>query len=315
MEKSLNKLISEENVLDRNYSLPDGKGMISAHGLKRKSKEFQKEVMRKWFFEHYENPAERTPYESAEGGYQYIWGGPYDAYEELESEFGEIARGNAIKELGNELWSESPEWTNAYDESDYNDDYFFETLTETKSPIENFDQAVSGIKKLLAIEVGGEEHFYRLLYGNAITVLETYLSEVFISHVANNDFFLRKFVETTREFQERKIPLSEIFKQSDNMRELVKEHLLEILWHRIGFVEQLFKSTLEIKFPADLSALHKAISIRHDLVHRNGKTKAGVVHDITKSTVEEVLGHVTDIVEAIEKQLPNPISSVTDFDW
>jgi len=45
------------------------------------------EIMVKWFFENFEDPAEETPFESAEGGYQYIWGGPYDANEELQDAF------------------------------------------------------------------------------------------------------------------------------------------------------------------------------------------------------------------------------------
>jgi hypothetical protein len=40
-----------------------------------------------WFFENFEDPANSLPYESAEGGYQWIWGGPYDAVEELNSAF------------------------------------------------------------------------------------------------------------------------------------------------------------------------------------------------------------------------------------
>lgn len=43
--------------------------------------------MVEWFFENFEDPAESTPYESAEGGYQYIYGGPFDAYEELLAQF------------------------------------------------------------------------------------------------------------------------------------------------------------------------------------------------------------------------------------
>lgn len=34
-----------------------------------------------WFFENYEDPANSQPYESAEGGYQYIRPGPFDAEE------------------------------------------------------------------------------------------------------------------------------------------------------------------------------------------------------------------------------------------
>ena len=33
------------------------------------NRETQKEVMRNWFFDNYEDPVERTPYESREGGY------------------------------------------------------------------------------------------------------------------------------------------------------------------------------------------------------------------------------------------------------
>ena len=46
------------------------------------------ESMVSWFFTNFEDPAEHTPYESAEGGYQFIWGGPCDAREELEDAFG-----------------------------------------------------------------------------------------------------------------------------------------------------------------------------------------------------------------------------------
>ena len=40
-----------------------------------------------WFFERFEDPAHRLPYETAEGGYQWIYGGPYDAREQLEKNF------------------------------------------------------------------------------------------------------------------------------------------------------------------------------------------------------------------------------------
>lgn len=41
----------------------------------------------KWFFRRFEDPADSLPYESAEGGYQWIFGGPYDAREELRDNF------------------------------------------------------------------------------------------------------------------------------------------------------------------------------------------------------------------------------------
>lgn len=45
------------------------------------------EAMVDWFNKRFENPAESTAYISAEGGYQWVLGGPYDAREELEENF------------------------------------------------------------------------------------------------------------------------------------------------------------------------------------------------------------------------------------
>lgn len=74
------------------------------------SREEQIETMRSWFLENYEDPVERTPYESSEGGYIYIWGGPYDAHEEL-SVFGGYVPDDVIEELAHDLSMDCPEWT------------------------------------------------------------------------------------------------------------------------------------------------------------------------------------------------------------
>lgn len=40
-----------------------------------------------WFHAHYEDPAIRLPYDSREGGYQWIYGGPHDARDELSDNY------------------------------------------------------------------------------------------------------------------------------------------------------------------------------------------------------------------------------------
>lgn len=40
-----------------------------------------------WFNNHFQDPVNRLPYESAEGGYQWIYGGPYNAQEELDDNY------------------------------------------------------------------------------------------------------------------------------------------------------------------------------------------------------------------------------------
>ncbi|TVM15796.1 hypothetical protein DPQ33_13915 [Oceanidesulfovibrio indonesiensis] len=83
---------------------------VSVNELADLSVEEQIEVMRYWFKKHYENPVDRMPYESKEGGYIYISGGPYDAREELSEEFQDMASQMAINKLVEELEEESMEW-------------------------------------------------------------------------------------------------------------------------------------------------------------------------------------------------------------
>ena len=51
-----------------------------------------------WFGRNFEDPANETPHSSADGGYQYVWGGPYDALEQLGDEFGDLVSQKRLEE-------------------------------------------------------------------------------------------------------------------------------------------------------------------------------------------------------------------------
>lgn len=87
----------------RYYSDDDFEVGLTPSALKRLGRERQKEYMRYWFRRMFEDPANETPYNSAEGGYLYIWGGPYDAREELYDEFGRIVPEDRIEEVVAEI--------------------------------------------------------------------------------------------------------------------------------------------------------------------------------------------------------------------
>ena len=52
----------------------------------------------------------------------------------------------------------------------------------------------------------------------------------------------------------------------------------------------------------DVSELMKCISIRHDIVHRNGKDKNGNLRDISKDDVSILAQKVSDFIQNIENQ-------------
>ena len=69
------------------------------------------ELMVEWFRENFEDPANQLPFESASGGFQWLWGGPYDAIEELEAAFPDAserelkAAVEAVEAAGTLEWS------------------------------------------------------------------------------------------------------------------------------------------------------------------------------------------------------------------
>jgi hypothetical protein len=51
-----------------------------------------------WVICNYEDPVHHTPYESAEGGYQYINGGPYSVTDIIKEEFHSMFPGDDVPE-------------------------------------------------------------------------------------------------------------------------------------------------------------------------------------------------------------------------
>lgn len=282
------------------YSLPDSEMSITASKLRRADRGTQLEVMRAWFYANYENPVENTPYESAEGGYIYIWGGPYDPKEELDAQFSGLIPSDVIAELAKDLSDISYQWTGHSE----HDEYLFESIAQTTKHHDSFNEAISNVEHLLTIDISAPEkqHLLRLLYVNVVTTVETYLSDIFISTVGNDDTLLRRFVETNPEFMAEKISLSNVFKAAEEMEKKARTYLMDVVWHHLARVKPMFKDTMDIDFPDDMKALFKAVYIRHDLVHRNGKTKEGGEHIISVESVKNLVEVSRSFVAHIDKQ-------------
>lgn len=285
------------------YPSLDGESSITATQLRRSSRDTQLEVMRQWFHANYEDPVENTPYETAEGGYIYIWGGPHDPLEELQDEFGGLVPDKTIKELADELYEISYEWT-GHPEHDDVDDYLFESIAQTSQHRVSFEESISNVEHLLGVEMPSslQQHLLRLLYVNVITAVETYLSDLFISAVGNDKALLRRFVETTPEFKSEKIAVSDVFKMAGEIEKKARSYLMDVVWHHLNRVHPMFKDTLGISFPDDTGDLFKAVLIRHDLVHRNGKKKEGGEHDLSQKAVRDLIEQAKTFVEHLDKQ-------------
>lgn len=79
------------------------------------------EEMFDWFHQNYEDPVENCPYDSAEDGYQFIWGGPYDPQEELSDQFGDTHASEIIDTVAQFLSEQAYEWSGLPGDDDDDD--------------------------------------------------------------------------------------------------------------------------------------------------------------------------------------------------
>lgn len=199
-------------------------------------------------------------------------------------------------------------WLSPHDLED--DEYYdyeeqYEAIIANKFFYDSFQNEISNVRQLNDIQLESPELLIvlkRQLYITAIGTLETFLSETFINLTNENPEYFRNFVETYPNFKERKFQLNEIYGEYDKLQDTAKKEMLEVIYHNLAKVRNMYLSTFKIEFP-DISELSKAVNTRHDLVHRNGKTKDGIDVKVNKEIVAELLNQILVFVEHISKSL------------
>lgn len=181
--------------------------------------------------------------------------------------------------------------------SEEDDEYYEQQLYEaTHTEIERALDAIEGLN-------GDVKQFlYRLLYANVITSMETFLGETLKREVLSNENSLRKFVETYKPFKSISMNLSDLYVKKENMPAFVITTLRELLYHDLRKIKPIYHDALGIDL-GDVTELYKAVLVRHDLVHRNGKNHEGEEHNITEEMVRELQTKVKALMESVNNQI------------
>jgi len=99
----------------------------------------------------------------------------------------------------------------------------------------------------------------------------------------------------------------------EDIEKRARAYLVDVVWHHLGRVKPMFKATLGVSFPEEMGGLFKAVIVRHDLVHRNGKTKDGKQHDISPKMVRKLIEHAKEFVSHVDKQLADKAAGHNGF--
>ncbi|EFI53562.1 hypothetical protein [Afipia sp. 1NLS2] len=97
---------------------------VSRTSFRRMRNADKRELMVQWFHQNFEDPAQRTSYVSAEGGYIWNHGGPCDARDELYNAFGDMVSEKLIEEVAQEVEADGlTDWAPTPKRDDYDDHY------------------------------------------------------------------------------------------------------------------------------------------------------------------------------------------------
>ena len=189
-------------------------------------------------------------------------------------------------------------------DSTYNNDELKAILSNT-SFFETFEQEINNLEKIYQTKLENDYQIIlnRLVFIAVISTMETYLKDALINTVLQSDDFLRKFVENFKDFKEKKFTLNEFFKCQDNIREKCEKAMVALLYHDISKIKCIYKDVLNIDF-GNIANITKYVLIRHDLVHRNGKTTEGTPVNIDDKSIPNLIENMKQFIKNINNQLP-----------
>ncbi|WP_143266406.1 hypothetical protein [Paraburkholderia caledonica] len=147
----------------------------------------------------------------------------------------------------------------------------------------------------------------RMVFVQQFGALEAYLGDTLVKHVMEDMGAVRRLLRVDRTLMARSFGLADVLDEPDIVRREVKSYLKSLLYHRLDQVSSLYKNVLEINIwrsSAVRAELFKAVTYRHDCVHRNGYDLEGTKLDIfTQKWVQNVADATKAVADCIEDQL------------
>ena len=261
-----------------------------------------------WFFVNFEDPVQSTPYDGKEGGYQYIWGGPYEANDVIRNVFANVASEEVINAAIEAIEHDGVEWVpNERRIQAPDDDWVDRYVPDDPHGIfmETYDHTL-----VILAEHGGEDGgdlINRMVFAQQVSALEAYLSDTLLKVTTNKKEAMERLVTGDKNLKAEKFTLADFATNPDIVVEKVTTYLRSLIYHDLPRVDFLYRTALDVRVlgsEADNGKLLKAITYRHDCVHRNGMDKDGNRLTVfTKAYVQETADAMRSLVDRLEREI------------
>lgn len=184
-----------------------------------------------------------------------------------------------------------------FDEEDADESYWRE---EPSEQLRILNRHLDSALALLKIKVGEENAFSLnvMIYGHVVAATEGFLSSIFIKTTIGREDLIRRLVETDPKFSEMKFSMSQLFEKRESIKDTVAGYLQKLIFHDLKKIKPMYRSVLGHDL-GDIGWLIKAVSKRHDCVHRAGYDKVGEPLTFTENEVAILIEEVRNLGESI----------------
>ncbi|GGI82210.1 hypothetical protein GCM10007978_20000 [Shewanella hanedai] len=231
-------------------------------------------------------------------------------YNEAKSDWIQNALNDPEADENTEGWFDLSE---RYDEeannySDYLEaEYEWHSSQDHSNFIIEFNRTIDEIRRILSstIDQTVMNTIYKMIHIHAVTAMETYLGDSLKSAVIGNKIYIANAARNLEELSKKNFKLSEILSYEGDVEKIVLEQLGKYLYHDVSKVMKIYKATLGFSYTYDLKYLIEITTVRHDLVHRNGKNNEGVRVNLNPFDLKNAIDEVDKFINYLEISLQN----------
>ena len=214
-----------------------------------------------------------------------------DEWERLSEEYDEKEESlRAQAELEEELY-----WLN---ERSYSEEYI------------KFNEEISKLKEMLNKIVIFEfkETIIKMTYAHSVTLLESYLSDTLKLLVVKHPNLLENAILNVDGLKKAKFSLTQINKSPNGIVSLVLGELSDYLYHNIPKVINVYSAVLDCKLNLDISEIDTVTKVRHDIVHRDAKTKDGSPIVINEVMALKAVTDIEIFVHSLQEKIDGAVN-------
>tara|TARA_E500000305_G_scaffold85322_1_gene71376 strand:- start:2512 stop:2976 length:465 start_codon:yes stop_codon:yes gene_type:complete len=147
-----------------------------------------------------------------------------------------------------------------------------------------------------------------MLLAQSITALEVYLADTLILTVANSKDAQKRLLRSKDlEIGNVKFSLADAIGVEDFSKVRLIQHLRAVSFHDLKKVRKLYRVGIGIDIATEneeFEQIQKAVTIRHDCVHRNGACReTGEVHQIDQQSLLSLTDTLLKVVRSVDEQV------------